>query len=285
MNTQFWLFSFIFSLPFSKCDIFYESVLFCKNNGLDFLAVSTLNEDIMNQKKNVHDLLSTLSKHSLRANFVPFEYLNVTHEAFQPTLMVLASRKMLLNDQMFSKCLDKISQHFIKRSLLVIIEEMDENEEEILKKQVEFQANRNYYFYIIFKTVNQYKYKMAFSLRNTTRVLFQSLEFNVYGMIKEDYNLKGIQIVSNSMTWFPILMLTNCNDKGKECKFDGYLNDLMNMAGQMANFSWTSHAQIGGNWGVIPQNGSWTGILGSIVNGHFHLSMSVWLYTIGVDFY
>lgn len=42
-------------------------------------------------------------------------------------------------------------------------------------------------------------------------------------LIRETYDLGGLQIRSISMPWDPYLMLTDCESNGRECYNNGYL--------------------------------------------------------------
>ena len=100
----------------------------------------------------------------------------------------------------------------------------------------------------------------------------------------DNHNLEGLKLYSNTLTWAPYFIITNCDDNGQNCEIKGILNDYMNAMGRILNFSWTSHAPPDGNWGVQPlsgpfnESGVWGGAMGSVVNGEYHLSICPWLY-------
>ena len=48
-------------------------------------------------------------------------------------------------------------------------------------------------------------------------------------LIRETYDLGGLQIRSISMPWDPYLMLTDCESNGRECNNDGYLIGTVHM--------------------------------------------------------
>ena len=50
------------------------------------------------------------------------------------------------------------------------------------------------------------------------------------------------------------------------------------------NFTWKSYKDLDGNWGVTPtdgvynRSGTWSGVMGSIVNGEYHISLNQWFW-------
>ena len=60
----------------------------------------------------------------------------------------------------------------------------------------------------------------------------------------------------------------------------------MDSASKIMNFTWESYADPNGNWGVAPisgpynKSGVWGGVMGSIVNGDYMISLSAWIWNI-----
>ena len=70
---------------------------------------------------------------------------------------------------------------------------------------------------------------------------------------------------------------------GKNCKVvEGVLPDLINAIAPKLNFTWETLQPPDGDWGVFPKSGpynlsgTWGGVMGSVVNGDFHVSLSQW---------
>jgi hypothetical protein len=80
-------------------------------------------------------------------------------------------------------------------------------------------------------------------------------------------------------TWEPYLKLYGCNDEKNHCKSEGYLTDVMDIMGNMMNFTWVAHGRKDGNWGAEPLpvalNSSriWGGVQGDICYGDFQISI------------
>ena len=125
---------------------------------------------------------------------------------------------------------------------------------------------------------NTTKYFNIISISNNTKTLKQEINFGETNQIIENYDLEGMKLYSNTLSWAPYFMISNCDEIGKNCEMKGFLNDYMNAMGKILNFTWTSHIDIDGNWGVIGQNGVPTGVMGSVIKGEYHLSLSQWLW-------
>ena len=74
---------------------------------------------------------------------------------------------------------------------------------------------------------------------------------------------------------------------GKNCRVvEGVLPDLINAIAPKFNFTWETLQPPDGNWGVFPKSGPfnlsgiWHGVMGGVVNGDFHMSLSQWLWNL-----
>ena len=100
--------------------------------------------------------------------------------------------------------------------------------------------------------------------------------------ILETYELGGIQIQSMSLPWSPYLVQDNCQANGITCDSEGYLIDIVEMAGRLFNFTYVSLRDPNNDWGVTPKSGPynrsgvWGGVMGGVVNGQFDMSLSAW---------
>ena len=137
----------------------------------------------------------------------------------------------------------------------------------------------NIWFTLLYQRFeNTTKYFNIISISNNTKTLKQEINFGETNQIIENYDLEGMILYSNTLSWAPYFMISNCDEIGKNCEMKGFLNDYMNAMGNILNFTWTSHIDIDGNWGVIGQDGVPTGVMGSVIKGEYHLSLSQWLW-------
>ena len=130
------------------------------------------------------------------------------------------------------------------------------------------------------------KYRNIISLQNNTKTLVQDIKFDERNQILENYDLEGLKLYSNTLSWAHYFQISNCKDMhndemGKDCDMTGYLNDFMNAMGNIVNFTWTSHEPTDGSWGSMDDNGVWTtGPMGAVTKGEYHMSISSYSWTI-----
>jgi hypothetical protein len=98
----------------------------------------------------------------------------------------------------------------------------------------------------------------------------------------EDYDLNGLTIYSISDSWAPFLTLGDCNENGTMCNSYGYLKDYTDMISKQMNFTYESHRQMDGDWGVLPKSGpfnisgEWGGIMGKVIKREYDVCLSSW---------
>jgi hypothetical protein len=111
-------------------------------------------------------------------------------------------------------------------------------------------------------------------LNGNNKAIINQVKFDDNTRIKESYDMQGAHLVSISLSWTPYFLLYDCNDEGKECKSNGYLNNLMDGLGALMNFTWECHQEENKNWGLIPDaTGKWNGVMGHVLNGTYQLSI------------
>ena len=124
------------------------------------------------------------------------------------------------------------------------------------------------------------------SIKKAEKAVINPVILNNFGQIIENYNLHGLHIYSNTLTWAPFFTIENCNSEGKNCNHFGLFHDFMDSASKIMNFTWESYEDPNGNWGVAPisgpfnKSGVWGGVMGSIVNGDYMISLSAWVWNI-----
>ena len=123
-------------------------------------------------------------------------------------------------------------------------------------------------------------------VKTGTRVNKLQFVSETTSLMRESYDLSGLQIRSIALPWAPYLMMTDCknNNDGdpQECTNDGYLVDFMDMAQQLFNFTYVSLKEPNGDWGLNPKSGpynlsgTWGGVLGGVINGEYDTSLCTW---------
>ena len=176
----------------------------------------------------------------------------------------------------------------VKRGVMVFTTPFTDQHEILLDKMVDL-ITENALFYVIYQDSDtfQTKYKQAITIRTADFGVTNPIKLNNFtGSIIENYDLKGLKIWSNTLPWAPFFTIENCNSEGKNCDHYGFYHDFMEGMGKLSNFTFESHADPDGNWGVRPSSGPfnksgiWGGSMGSVVNGDYMISLSQWVWTV-----
>ncbi len=102
--------------------------------------------------------------------------------------------------------------------------------------------------------------------------------------IAESYDLGGLAVKNIALPWMPYFDLTDCNSANTNCETSGYLDDYMGMIRSIANFTVVSTLEPDGDWGTLPKSGpynlsgTWGGVLGSVVNKEYDITLSPWAF-------
>ena len=137
--------------------------------------------------------------------------------------------------------LTAIMQRQIKMSLLVMSEPRDNNELDLIRKQLSY-LQATAFFYIAMPTSKPscMTWHQIISLRSGSAL--NHLEFaKNSSRIIETFDMHGLDITSTSLTWAPYLTIDDCNQDGLECaKNYGYLIDIMDKLAVEFNFTYVS---------------------------------------------
>ena len=251
---------------------------FCSNNGLVYLSLTTTDEQPLLQNK-VRKAYMEFQKHSLRVRSLSYDELNLEFDI--DTLILLTETKMLSQPNNFQMYLERIENHKIRKTILLFVDYLDSNHENTLSNALNNLVTGNAWFTVMYQNYsNMTKYQNILSLSNNTKTLVQDIKFTERNQMIEKHNLEGLKLYSNTLSWAPYFMISDCDDAGQNCEMSGFLNDFMNAIGNIVNLTWTSHAPTDGSWGSVDENGFWTdGPMSRVKDGEYHMSISQWLWT------
>jgi hypothetical protein len=173
-----------------------------------------------------------------------------------------------------------VSQMPVRSSVLFIHSFWTESEEATVKEQLN-EFGHDSVFFLAVASQSDVLWYQVISLKSGFSV--NKLKFTSHNShIVDDYDLNGLTIYSTSDSWAPYLTLENCDESGTNCTSYGYLKDYTDLVAKKYNFTYESHRDVTGNWGVFPisgpynQSGEWGGIMGDVVNGKYDLCLSAW---------
>jgi hypothetical protein len=238
--------------------LYTDMANFCSNNGMVYLSLTTTGEQSFLQSR-ARKTYEAFQKHGLRVRRLSYDKLYSKLNFDLDTLILLTETKMLSELNTFQLYLEHIQNHKIRKTILVFVDYFDSNQESKLNDALNNLVTGNAWFNVMYQNYsNMTKYQNILSLSNNTKTLVQDIKLTERNQMLEYHNLEGLQLYSNTLSWAPYFMISNCDDTGQNCEMSGFLNDFMNAMGNIVNFTWTSHAPIDGSWGTVNENGVWT---------------------------
>ena len=249
------------------------------------MSMTTTDEKPLLQNKAKMAYMA-FQKHGLRVRRLSYDKLNPELIFDLDTLILLSDKNILSKPNTFQMYMEDIGNHKIRKTILLFVDHFDSNQESKLNVALNNLVIGNAWFSVMYQNYsNTTKYRNILSLQNNTKTLVQNIELTESNQIVEKHDLEGLELISNTLSWAPYFEISNCkdthnDDMGKDCEMRGYLNDFMNLMGNIANFTWTSHSPTDGSWGSMDENGVWTtGPMGSVTQDEYHLSISYWTWT------
>ena len=275
--------------------IYTDLANFCLNNGMVYLSLTSTDEQSLLQNK-AQKAYEAFHRHGLRVRRLSYDKLYPELNFDLDTLILLTDTNILSEPNKFQMHLEEIRNHKVRKTILLFVDHFDSNQESKLRDSLNNLVIGNAWFSLMYQNhSNLTKYCNILSLQNNTKTLVQDIEFTESNQIVEKHDLEGLELISNTLSWKPYMEISNCKDLhndniGKNCKISGYLNDAMNLMGNIANFTWTSHRPTDDSWGIMDENGVYTtGPMASVAQGEYHLSICYWKWTFqrhgAVDFF
>ena len=196
-------------------------------------------------------------------------------ETFSRNFVAIASAA---NSSKWQLYLDLMSGSNPNNAILGFTESFDINRENALHQRVK-NLSMNSMFYMTYFIDGEFRWYRVITLTNYDKAVINLLEFDLCGKLIEGYDMQGLHIVSVTLSWSPYFTL-ECDEKAyTNCQGEGYLADAMDILGDMMNFTWESHAQKEGDWGVKPisgpvnSSGVWGGVVGDVFKGAYQFSI------------
>ena len=168
----------------------------------------------------------------------------------------------------------------VKSSVLLFVGDIDPQKWQLFVDMAN-NLSKNALFYVVFQdsSPKMMIWHRVITVRNKKSSVTNQIQIDSEGRLTETYDMQGLHIISITLSWAPYFTLLHCNEDKRNCQSEGYLTDVMNILGEMMNFTWESHGEIDGNWGTTsisgPSNSSgvWGGVVGHVFNGSYPLSI------------
>ena len=252
---------------------------------MDFVSLTTTNKQPLLENK-AQKAYKTFQKYGLRVRSLSYDKLYAELNFHLDSLILFTDAQVLSEQNIFQMHLEHIGKHKIRKTVLLFVDHFDSNQESELNDALNNLVIGNAWFSVLYQNhSNVTKYRNIFSLWNNTKTLVQDIKLTETNQMVENYDLEGLKVYGNSLSWAPYFEISNCKDMhnsdfAKDCEMSGYLNDILNAMGKIVNFTWTSHVPTDGSWGTMDENGVWvTGPMGTVINGEYHMTISSWTWS------
>jgi hypothetical protein len=176
--------------------------------------------------------------------------------------------------------LNAVSHRPVRLSIVVLKTLWMDSEMTIFKNNL-YRFKLDSQFYLVVPSENGVTWFQVITLKSGYSMTELRFSRNTLQII-EDYDLNGLTITSISLSLAPYLTLENCDQSGKNCTVYGYLKDYADVLAKQFNFTYESHKDVNGDWGVLPKSGpfnrsgEWSGVMGNVINSKYDLCLSSW---------
>ena len=262
--------------------LYTDLAKFCSHNGMDFVSLTTTDQQSLLENK-AQKAYKTFQKYGLRVRSLSYDKLYGELNFHLDSLILFSDAHVLSEQNIFQMHLEHIGKHKIRKTIWLFVDHFGSNQESELNDALNNLVIGNAWFTVLYQNhSNVTKYQNVFSLSNNTKTLVQDIKLTKTNQMVENYDLEGLKVYSNSLSWAPYFEISNCKDMhnsdfAKDCEMSGYLNDILNAMGNIVNFTWTSHVPTDGSWGTMDENGVWvSGPMGTVIDGEYHMTISSW---------
>ena len=249
---------------------------------MDFVSLTTTDQQSLLENK-AQKAYKTFQKYGLRVRSLSYDKLYGELNFHLDSLILFSDAHVLSEQNIFQMHLEHIGKHKIRKTIWLFVDHFGSNQESELNDALNNLVIGNAWFTVLYQNhSNVTKYQNVFSLSNNTKTLVQDIKLTKTNQMVENYDLEGLKVYSNSLSWAPYFEISNCKDMhnsdfAKDCEMSGYLNDILNAMGNIVNFTWTSHVPTDGSWGTMDENGVWvSGPMGTVIDGEYHMTISSW---------
>ena len=252
--------------------------------NLRHLSIISYDHDELEVKKMIYQFSSSriVSNRGIRLSVHLYDHKSNTSDLYSDkklhaNVLALVSSS---NTMHWQKYLEYMAKTEVRSSIILFVGILTQEKLETFKGMTD-KLSKNSMFYIAYQpntTSHEMMWYRMITIKGYTTSVMNQLHFNVNGGMDEIYDMKGLHIVSITLSWAPYFTLVDCIEN-KHCRSEGYLTDVMNNLGEMMNFTWESHGETNGNWGTTaisgPSNSSgvWGGVVGNVFNGTYQLSI------------
>ena len=244
-------------------------------NGRKHLSVNSGGQSSTNLMTFVQDLASKITKYEMTLELNKDEL-----DFWKDTTLVVTSANQT---ETWPSVFELISLTKVMTTFFIIMDGQDEASVMKLAEEKLKEHPGSSYFFLAINLESGLIWKQVITIKNAFNPIINPLKLDQQHKIVEEYNLQGLEIKSISLDWQPMFAMENCDENSQFCESKGYLADLVNIIGDMVNFTVRIDREPELNWGVAPISGppnisgTWGGVVGSVMSqDEYQMSMSTW---------
>ena len=283
-----------------------DVILFCKSNGRKMLTFISIGDKdgyniTIDEKRISTYVVPQILNSQYNSSYSRFfsSFLEAKQEIkvrlASDTFVFLLPLPALSDNTLSTDIFEFISQNKVKSCIVMVLEQnypFQDVENDIVSPILR-NLKLSLFFYLVRSGTQNISaksvWKQVITLKNNPQVVIDDIKFDTNLMIKEYYNLNGLNIQNLLLSWSPYSTIDGCNLEGRDCKTEtGIVPDLVHSLSERFNFTWTSTKETTGKWGVLPQDGTpfdlekgkWSGVMGGVVKGDYHTSLAGWTWNL-----
>ena len=273
-----------------NCTMAENVIDFVRFNFEKFLDyVSIVSYDLEDRKvhKIVHDLAKLMREIRLEEEDKSFyvsicdlrhDKKNITAEHLLGNTIALVSSDRLFN---WSKMFTWMTNTRVNTGILLVAGKLDASKENHLHNEVnDLSFNTMFYqTHINEGELELPKWNQVISLQGYENGILNQIKFDPFGRIKENFSMNGTNIIGLALTWEPYFSMENCTEMSSLCIERSYLAEVLDIMGEMMNFTWNAIPPEDGSWGTKPisgpanSSGVWGGMIGDVHYGKYQMAI------------
>ena len=266
---------------------------FCENNGKRHLNIFTLDgqdPDVQIAKEDIFHIAKEKNNLYTRHIKSTEEYVK-SFQFHQDSMVILASS---FDSSNWGKYVQMMTDTKIMSSMIIMVGDLSPDKINVMRSLLENIRINSFFYWIYRKSGNALSWNRVLTVDNYDQYVMNRLSFDpATGIIVEDYDLQGLNLVSMTLSWAPFFTVENCkegdhpNGPNRKCDSSGYLQETMDILSKNLNFTWESHKEPEGKWGTAPLSGpanvsgEWGGIFGYLMRREYQMSISTWVWNEG----
>ena len=194
--------------------VYTDLANFSSNNGMVYVSFTTTDEQPLLENK-AQKAYAAFQKRGLRIRRLSYDKLYPELNFELDTLILLTETKILSEPDKFQMHLEHIGNHKIRKTILLFVDHFNSYQESKLIDFLNDLVTGNAWFSVLYQNSNlTTKYRNILSLSNNTKTLVQDIKFTKRNKMAEKYDLEGLGLYSNTLSWAHYFMISNCDDTG-----------------------------------------------------------------------